>query len=217
MGLGPILAVASLAMTAIGTAASISANNRAAQADYSAAQRNTQFEYDAAAQELQFRQKETQAQRQEANEASVQQKSDRMRKAVYDLGALQVATGEGGLASSTAFRIEQEAAFAAGVDLGRIEGTRRNQMRAYDTQLEGARIDYENRTKAAQIGAQSRVESAYEQNQARNTSAVLGGFSSALQIGAGRTATTRPTSIATSRRVSTRRRPTPLFSASRRQ
>jgi hypothetical protein len=176
MGLPEFLAAASLAITAVSTVASISANNKAASAAYD----QVRYDYQAADTELQFQRRETQIQRDDVAKQAVEQKSDRMRRAIYELGALQVATGESGIGASTAARLEAEAGYAAGVDLSRIENSRKNAMRTLDRQDEASLINRNNRVVGATFAGQSAERSA----KAGNTKAILGGFSSALQIGA---------------------------------
>ena len=176
MGPAAFFAAASLAITAVSTVASISANNKAASAAYD----QVRYDYQAADTELQFQRRETQIQRDDVAKQAVEQKSDRMRRAIYELGALQVATGESGIGASTATRLEAEAGYAAGVDLSRIENSRRNAMLTLDRQDEASLINRNNRVVNATFAGQSAERSA----KVGNTKAVLGGISSGLQIGA---------------------------------
>lgn len=177
MGPAAAFAAASLAITAVSTFASISANNKAASAAYD----QVRYDYQAADEELQFSRRETQRERADVTQQATEQKSDRMRRAIYELGALQTATGESGIGASTAARLEAEAGYAAGVDLSRIENSRRNAMLTLDRQDEAALISRNSRVTNATFAGQSAERSA----RAGNTRAVLGGVGSALQIGAG--------------------------------
>lgn len=177
MGLEPAswIALGSLALTAVGTFAAVgSANRQQAQQ-----QQIAQQQYAAADAEYELNNKQIAGQRDDVNEVAAEEKSDRMRRAIYELGALQTGVSESGLGIATGSRIEAEAAYAGGVDLSRIESNRQRRQGNLDTQAEQVRLNRE-----------ARVQSTYQNlqvvganTQAAKTGAVLGGVGASLQVG----------------------------------
>lgn len=127
----------------------------------------------AAADTATHRMRELTRQQEEVQRIAREDRSDVMRRASQELGAIRVAAGEVGATDNAFLRMVQELGYVEGVDLSRIESNRRNQIEALQEEKKAVSQGYLNTTR--QLFNQARVQ---------KTQAVLGFVGSALQIGA---------------------------------
>jgi hypothetical protein len=159
----PITAVAvgSLVLGAVSTFSQLGAASRAAQG-----------EIDAAAKNAALQQTEATRQQEETNRTAVEDKSDVIRRANYELGTIRATAGELGAGGSSLGRLATELGTVTGTDLARIEGNR-----------QGAINSLQSQKVAARQGALNTISSSYNSFKAQRTSAILGFAGTALQIG----------------------------------
>lgn len=107
----------------------------------------------------------------QVNEKTADDKSDRIREADRDLATLRVIGGERGIGSSTFTRKIQETAYFKGVDLGRIDANRRNQLTVLENNtasqiasLQASKKDVSNKAKQVLVGAGLRISQATVEN-----------------------------------------------------
>lgn len=156
------LAIAGLALSAVSSFASIGQ----AQAQAGAAKKAAAANYQLQSEELTRRQKEE-------NRLAAEKKSDVIRKADQQLGAVRTAQAEMGASPVSFMRLFSEVGGVEGLDLSRIEGNRKNTIEALQAGKKAAGQEYANT-----------ITSANNQYKAAVTSAALGFVSSGLQIGA---------------------------------
>lgn len=173
--MGVELAAASIATQGLGMMAQIGAAGSSAKLAKQTYARNI-----AAAQEnLRLADAETARQQQDAFEATVTGKSDRIRKANDGLATLRVLTAEGGASARSITRLFAEAGYAEGADLSRMDSNLADQIAAGEAQKEVNRANYRNQA----TGAGIQLAGAKAQSQAQITSAILGFVGSGLSIG----------------------------------
>lgn len=143
-----------------GTAASVSSQNRAARQSYAASAGNAQR----AGVENARLQRSVLSQ-------SVQDMTDRMRQANAELGTINAAAGDAGIAGRSLAALQMEQAYVTGLDLGRIQDAAENQIETIQSQSE-----------AGVAAAADSNRSVYQQTSASNTGAFLSLAGSGLQI-----------------------------------
>lgn len=126
--------------------------------------------------EANLRGAETEAarQRKEVDRISQEEKTDVVRRADAELGAILAVEGEFGASPSTFSRLVQEVSFLEGIDLSRTDSNRESRLGAIDAGVEAARQ-----------GATNSITFARNAERAAITKGILGFVGSGLQIGAG--------------------------------
>lgn len=104
----------------------------------------------------------------EVNEASRQQKSDRIRMAEEELGFIRVASAEGGALGISA---TLEAGYLEGLDLSRIEQNRKSDLSG----IQAKKVN-------SAMGAQVSIDDAGSKAKAASRAAVMNTIGSGLQI-----------------------------------
>ena len=170
-----ILAIGSMAMAGVTTFVSIQQANSQAEAAGRAA--NATFvERDA----------ELTRQQDESNRLADEDRSDVVRRADQELGSLRVAMGELGASATSQAALLSEIGAVEGINLGRIEGNRKNSIESLQAGKRAAKVGYNNT-----------VTQAYNQAKASNTNALLNFAATGLQIGGGEYARQQDASRAT--------------------
>ena len=163
MGLDPfsLLAIGSTLLAA--TSSFVQAGQAQAQAAAAEA---------AARENNELQQEELSRQQRDVREVEQQAKSDRVRQAERDLGALRVAEGEAGLTSTAFLGFVNEVAASEGIDIARIDANADERAAALQAQK-----------RAVAQGATNTIIQA--RNEARSTTqrAIFEGIGSGLQIG----------------------------------
>lgn len=162
MGL-PIGPMLQIGMTAISTFAAIGANNA-----------NAKAEAEAANQQMEFLAKDVSRQKREAGQSYTEAVSDRVMQANIEIANAELSAMERGVSGSTRQGIIRHLASVEGIDLGRLETSYQSQVSALDSQLE-----------AGAASTANRINQATNQARTQNTSAILGGIGSGLQIYSG--------------------------------
>jgi HAMP domain-containing protein len=155
----------------MGAQIALSAVSSFAQA--SQAKKQAHATADAARDSANLRMSELTRQQEETNRVAREDRSDIMRRADQELGAIRVAAGEVGATDSSFARMVQELGYVEGLDLSRIESNRKARIDALQSAKTSTRQDYLNTTTQA-----------FNQAKAATTNAILGFVGSALQIGA---------------------------------
>ena len=163
MGIDPFtaLAIGSLALSGVTMFAQQSQAKAAAAAEQAAAERN-----------FALRNEELTRQQVETNRIAMEDRSDIIRRANQELGAIRVASGEVGASQSSFVRMVAELGATEGIDLSRIESNRKNQVASQQASKRSAAVDYSNTVTRARNEYKSAV-----------TNSVLGFVGSGLQIG----------------------------------
>ena len=156
-----LLAIGSMATTAVSTFVSMGQAESQSEAREAAARRTREARYTEATR----RQEET-------NRVAQEKKSDVIRQAEAELGALRVAGGETGATPGSMTRMIAELGAVEGIDLGRIEKNRKSDVAKLQQDKKNASTAYTNT-----------VTEAYNTAASETTNAVLGFAGSALQIG----------------------------------
>lgn len=156
-----LLAIGSFALASVGTFVSV-------QQQASAAKHNAA----AAAEAARIRDAELTRQQGQANEAAHEKKSDTVRRAEQMLGALNVASAENGLSTSTFDRMVAEIGYAEGLDLSRIERDRADTLSALQASKQ-----------SGSFSAASTIEAESLKMQNAGLGSALSIIGSGLQIG----------------------------------
>ena len=174
-GIGEALALASLAATAVGTAASISQ----AQASQEAAARAAAQNQDIANQNAQRQATAINRNVGQEERTAITAKSDEMARAEKQLGTLRVMAGEMGSSGSTFNALVQQEGYTEGTDLSRTDQTYDTQFRAGEFAKQGVSLDY--KSTSQNIGNQLQSQTMAASNAI--TGSVISGVGSSMSIG----------------------------------
>lgn len=156
------LAVGGLLLSAVSTVSSIASANSAARGQARAAQETARLQVE-----------EYRRQQSEVNRTSSEQKSDVIRQANRELGALRVTAASAGASGGSFLNLVSEIGAIEGTNLSRLEANRKGQVGA----LEAAKS-------AAVSGASQAAALARNQARVSNIGSLLSFAGSGLQIGA---------------------------------
>ena len=164
MGTGlEIIVIASLITAAATAAIQIDQAQKTAKAQTKAAEAN-----------LRLAEAEGTRQRKEVTRLDQEAKSDIVRRADAELGAILAQEGEFGASPSSFARLTQEVSFLEGIDLSRTDSNRESRLGSIDSQIA-----------SAQQGATNSINFARNAEKSAITGAVLGFVGSSLQIAGG--------------------------------
>lgn len=167
MGIETTLLIASLAVAAASASMSFVESRQQAKAQQQMADENAR----AANEQAKLQYGEIQRQQEETNEIAQQQKSDRVRQANQELGTLNVLAGERGASGSTLGALATEVGYYEGLDISRIETSRKQNIASGEASK-----------KAAQQGAINTINIAELQSKAAAKSVKFAGIGAGLQI-----------------------------------
>ena len=168
------LMVAQLAMAAAGAAMAQQQAKRAAQA----AAENAKSQYAAAKANTEAKYAETNRKIAESQIDALDEKSDKIREANYQMGTFRAA--ETALSDSSLGTIAFEQMYGDSLDAVRMDRNQQRMFWALESEKTGAEVNYINQTTMAENQARNQIQEA----NARASEAFMGAIGSGLSIGA---------------------------------